>query len=105
MRNRATIPGAEITFAFVLIGAPHFDRLRTSPIARGFLDGAGPAAVGAIVGSAVTLARALTEGWQFAVLAGALVLLLVVRRGAVLTLLAAALVGIAAVSAGLALPH
>jgi chromate transporter len=93
------------SFAFVLIGAPHFDRLRTSPFARGFLDGAGPAAVGAIVGSAVTLARALTEGWQFAVLAGALLLLLVVRRGAVLTLLAAALVGIAAVSAGLALPH
>ena len=51
------------------------------------------------------MAQALTQPWQFAVLAGALVLLLVLRRGAVLTLLAAALVGIAAVSAGLALPH
>ena len=31
---------------------------------RAFLDGAGPAAIGAILGSAVTLARELTRPWQ-----------------------------------------
>ncbi len=57
--------------------------------ARAFLDGAGPAAIGAILGSAIPLARALTQPWQYAVLAAALVLLLALRRGVVLTLLAA----------------
>ena len=33
-----------------------------------FLDGAGPAAIGAIAGAAVTLAAILTEAWQFGVL-------------------------------------
>ena len=35
-----------------------FERLRGNDRARGFLDGAGPAAIGAILGSAVTLAEA-----------------------------------------------
>ena len=41
------------------------------PRARAFLDGAGPAAIGAILGSAIPLARALDEPWQYAVLAAA----------------------------------
>jgi chromate transporter len=93
------------SFAFVLLGARHFDQLRTNATARGFLDGAGPAAIGAILGSAVTLARALNEPWQYAVLAAAAVVLFVLRRGVVLTLLAAAAAGIILVKAGLALPH
>ena len=92
------------SFTFVLLGARHFDQLRNNPTARAFLDGAGPAAIGAILGSAITLARALTEPWQFAVLAAA-VLLLVSRRGVVLTLLAAAAAGTILVSAGVALPR
>jgi chromate transporter len=81
------------SFLFVLFGAPHFERLRTNGTARAFLDGAGPAAIGAILGSALTLARALTQPWQFAVLAVAGLLLVVLRRNVVVTLLGAALAG------------
>ena len=57
------------SFAFVLLGARHFERVRTSGNARAFLDGAGPAAAGAILGAAVPLARALESAWQWAILA------------------------------------
>ncbi len=93
------------SFTFVLLGARHFEQLRTNPIARAFLDGAGPAAIGAILGSAITLARALTEPWQYAVLGAAAVVLLVGRRGVVPTLLASAVAGLIFVTAGLGLPH
>lgn len=94
------------SFAFVLLGADRFDQLRGNRYVRAFLDGAGPAAIGAILGSAVPLAGALTELWQFAVLAGALVLTLALRRGPLLTLLTAATVGTALVLlAGAPLPH
>jgi len=92
------------SFLFVLVGAPHFDRLRISPGVRRFLDGAGPAAIGAIAGSAVTLARVLSQPWQYIVLVIAAAVLLL-RRGVVITLLAAAVAGLVAVSAGLPLPH
>ncbi len=82
------------SFAFVLVGGPRFGRIRGDQRARAFLDGAGPAAIGAILGSAITLTRALAHPWQYAVLAAALVLLLALRRGVVLTLLAAAAVGV-----------
>ncbi len=81
------------SFAFVLLGAPRFDRLRGEPDARAFLDGAGPAAIGAILGSSVALARELSEPWQAAVLAAAAVALLALRRGVVVTLLAAGVTG------------
>jgi chromate transporter len=92
------------SFAFVLLGARHFGRLRGDRRAAAFLAGAGPAAIGAILGSAIPLTRALTEPWQYAVLAGAAVLLLVLRRGVVLTLLAAAAVGVLIALAGSPLP-
>ena len=82
------------SFAFVLLGGDRFDQIRGDRRARAFLDGAGPAAIGAIFGSAVPLARALTHPWQYAVLAGALVLLFLLRRGVVLTLLCAAATGV-----------
>jgi chromate transporter len=78
----------------VLVGVPRFQRIRGDARARAFLDGAGPAAIGAIGGSAITLTRALTHPWQYLVLAGALVLLLGLRRGVVLTLLSAAAIGV-----------
>jgi chromate transporter len=81
------------SFAFVLGGAAHFDRLRANPTVRAFLEGAGPAAIGAIIGSAVPLALALGEGWQYVVLAMAAVALVVARAGIVVTLLAAGVVG------------
>jgi chromate transporter len=93
------------SFVFILGGARYFSALRGNHRAQSFLDGAGPAAIGAILGSAITLARALTEPWQYAVLAGAAVLLLALRRGVVLTLLAAAATGVIIALAGGALPH
>nr|WP_221374955.1 chromate efflux transporter [Actinoplanes polyasparticus] len=92
------------SFAFVLLGADRFDRLRANRRVRAFLDGAGPAAIGAILGSAVPLIRALTEPWQYAVLAGTVILTLAVRRGPVLTLLTAAAAGVIVVLAGGPLP-
>ena len=93
------------SFVFVLSGARHFDALRGDRRAQWFLDGSGPAAIGAILGSAILLARALTEPWQYAVLAGAAVLLLGLRRSVVTTLLSAALVGLVIALAGGPLPH
>jgi chromate transporter len=86
------------SFGFVLIGAERFDRLRADPRVRAFLDGAGPAAIGAIVGIAIPLALALQAPWQYAVLGGASVALLALRRGVVPTLVCAGAAG-----AGLAL--
>jgi chromate transporter len=93
------------SFLFVLLGAHRFDRLRASPRVRAFLDGAGPAAIGAILGSAIPLAAALTQTWQYAVLAGAALLLLLLRRGVVVTLLSAGAVGVIVGLAGGPLPH
>jgi chromate transporter len=83
------------SFAFILLGGRRFDLLRSDRRAKAFLEGAGPAAIGAIFGSAIPLARALSHGWQYAVLAGALLLLLMLRRGVVLTLLCAGAAGVA----------
>jgi chromate transporter len=83
------------SFAFILLGGRRFDLLRGDRRAKAFLEGAGPAAIGAIFGSAIPLTRALSHGWQYAVLAGALLLLLVLRRGVVLTLLCAGAAGVA----------
>ena len=93
------------SFAFVLLGGRHFDRLRGDQRARAFLDGAGPAAIGAILGSAIPLALAITRPWQYAVLAGAAALLLALRRGVVLTLLCAGAAGMIVALAGGPLPH
>jgi chromate transporter len=93
------------SFAFILLGAHRFDRLRANRRVRAFLDGAAPAAVGAILGSTVPLALALDQLWQYAVLAGAAVLTLALRRGPVLTLLTAAAVGVLITLAGGPLPQ
>ena len=59
------------SFSFILLGGGRFERLRGNDRARAFLDGAGPAAIGAILGSAVTLAGGIDETWQIPVLAAA----------------------------------
>jgi chromate transporter len=93
------------SFLIVLLGGPRFDQIRGNRGARAFLDGAGPAAIGAILGSAVTLTRELTHPWQYLVLAAAVALLLPLRRGVVLTLLSAGLAGvIIALAAGTVSP-
>jgi chromate transporter len=92
------------SFSFILLGSGRFERLRGNQRARGFLDGAGPTAIGAILGSAVTLAGAISQGWQFAVLAGAAIALLILRRGVVETLVAAGAIGAGLALAGAPLP-
>jgi chromate transporter len=92
------------SFAFVLLGGRRFEHLRGNVDARAFLDGAGPAAIGAILGAAILLADALREGWQYGVLAAAAIALLALRRGVVETLLAAGALGVGAALAGASLP-
>lgn len=82
------------SFAFVLLGAERLERLRSSPSARAFLEGAGPAAIGAIIGAAIPLALGLDEPWQFVTLGAAALLLLALRIGVVTVLLAAGAAGV-----------
>ncbi len=93
------------SFALVLLGGRHFEHLRSDNRAQRFLDGSGPAAIGAILGSAIPLARGLHEGWQFVVLAAAAVALLIARRGVVTTLVAAGALGTVAALAGAPVPR
>ncbi len=93
------------SFSFILLGGGRFEQLRTNENARAFLDGAGPAAIGAILGAAILLAAALQQAWQFAILAGAAIALLMLGRGIVETLLAAGALGAIAAVAGAPLPH
>jgi chromate transporter len=81
------------SFAFVLAGGRSFAALRANAHARAFLNGAGPAAVGAILGSAIPLALALGEWWQVVLLAVAAVMLLALHRGVVTVLLALGVAG------------
>jgi chromate transporter len=92
------------SFSFILLGGGRFERLRRDRGARAFLDGAGPAAIGAILGAAILLGGALKEWWQFVILAAALVVLLLLRRGVVTTLLGAGVIGVIAALAGASLP-
>ncbi len=93
------------SFAFVLVLGRHFGRLRDDRRAAAFLAGAGPAALGAIIGASIPLAGALHETWQFALLAAAAVALLVARRGIVITLVAAGIIGAVVALAGGPIPH
>jgi chromate transporter len=92
------------SFTFVLVGGGRFERLRRDDRARAFLDGAGPAVIGAILGAAVPLAGALSEPWQAGLLAAAALAVLVARRGIVETLLAAACTGVIAALLGASVP-
>jgi len=91
------------SFLAILLGGERFGRLRENRSARAFLDGAGPAAVGAILGAAVPLAAGLAEWWQLAVLGGAAALLLV-GRAPLWALGAGAVAGLAVALAGGPLP-
>jgi chromate transporter len=99
----ASVMAFSPSFAFVLLGASRFDKIRSDRKARAFLAGAGPAAIGAIFGSAIPLTRALTHDWQYAVLGAALILLVLLRRSVVLTLVCAGAAGVViALTVGLA---
>jgi chromate transporter len=93
------------SFSFILFGAARFERLLVNERVVAFLAGAAPAAAGAIIGSAIPLTLALSETWQYPILAAAAIALLVLRRSVVLTLLSAGVVGAAAGLLGAAIPH
>jgi chromate transporter len=84
------------SFLFVIVGAPHFDRLRASAHVQAFLTGAGASAIGAIAGASIPLGLALAHLWQLGVLALAAAWLLGLRRGVV----PAGVLGVVAVMAG-----
>jgi chromate transporter len=88
------------SFAFVLIGAPHFERLRANTGVQHFLTGAGAASIGAIAGSAIGLGLELEHLWQVGVLALATAWLLGLHRGVVSALLIAAALGVVAAWTG-----
>ena len=88
------------SFVFVVLGARRFGSLRSDRRVQAFLAGAGPAAVGAIAGSAIPLGLALAHLWQLGVLAVAIGWLVLMRRGVVSTLVGAGLIGMGAVLAG-----
>jgi len=92
------------SFVFMLAGWSRFDRLRGNTTTRAFLEGAGPAAMGAIEGSSVLLAGELREDWQYVVLGAAAAALLLARRSIVAVLLAAAVAGEVALVAGAQIP-
>ena len=106
----AGLPGAllaaAVAFApsFLVVAATgeRFERLRGSGAARAFLDGAGPAAAGAVLGVAVPLFAALEEAWQYAVLGGTAVL--VARLSPIWALVSGAVAGLVAALAGLPVP-
>lgn len=81
------------SFLAILLGGPRFEALRVNVHARAFLDGAGPAAVGAIVGAAVPLAAGIDATWQVVVALLAAVAL-ALGRAPIVVLLAAAGVGL-----------
>jgi chromate transporter len=93
------------SFSFILLGGRRFERLRSNRGARAFLDGAGPSAIGAILGAAILLGSALHEGWQFAILGATAIALLLLRRGIVETLLTAGVIGVIVALAGGPLPR
>ena len=93
------------SFSFILFGAARFERLLENKRVSSFLEGAAPAASGAIIGSAIPLAGALSETWQYALLAVSAVVLLGLRRSVVLTLLAAGALGAAAGLLGAPISH
>jgi chromate transporter len=93
------------SFLFVVIGGPHFDRLRHNDGIQAFLTGAGAAAIGAIAGSAIPLGQALSHPWQLGGLAVAVVWLIVLRKSVVIGLVGAGLLGLIAGLAGAPVSH
>jgi chromate transporter len=91
------------SFLVVALGGAGFQRLRESAAARAFLDGAGPASVGAVLGAAVPLAGGIGTAWQVALLAVAAIVL-AAGRAALWVLAGGAAAGALAGLAGAPLP-
>ena len=81
------------SFIFVLLGAKHFENLLKNSRVRAFIDGAGPVAIGLIIGSAFLLGRQFSQTWQYGLLAVALGAVFALKRGTVAVIASAAIVG------------
>jgi chromate transporter len=92
------------SFVFVIGGGQYFDRLRRNGAAQSFLTGAGPAAIGAIAGAAISLGLALGDRWQLVVLAIGVAWLFGARRGVVSVILIGAVLGAILVELGASAP-
>jgi chromate transporter len=88
------------SFIFVLAGGSRFDQIRRNGSVQAFLTGAGPAAIGAIAGATIPLGLALSHLWQVGILAVAAVWLAGLRRGVVVALVGAGVLGVIAALAG-----
>ena len=96
----ASVVAFSPSFAFILLGGSRFDALRRNHRVQAFLTGAGPAVIGAIAGSAIPLALALSHGWQYVLLAAAALWLLPARHGVVSALLLSGACGVVVALAG-----
>jgi chromate transporter len=99
----ATVIAFAPSFLMVLLGGGAFERLRGNADARHFLDGAGPGAVGAILGAAILLTGTLEEPWQFGVAVLAAITL-ALGRAPLFALLGGAALGLLAAGAGFSIP-
>lgn len=100
----ATVVAFGPSFLFVLVGWPYFEKFRSAGRPASFLRGAGPAAIGAILGAAIPLAGALSETWQLGILAGAIVWAVILKKSAVVAIVASGVCGLIAVVVGAPLP-
>ena len=82
------------SFLFVLGGARRFERIRANRSADAFLAGAGPCVIGAIGGSAFSLATTFVRPWQIGVLAVSLLWLYAARRSVVALIMLGAAFGV-----------
>lgn len=82
------------SFIFVLLGAKHFENLLKNSRVRAFIDGAGPVAIGLIIGSAFLLGRQFSQMWQYGLLAVALGAVLAFKRGTVAVIASASIMGV-----------
>ena len=92
------------SFMLIGFGAPHFERLRKNTSVRSFLDGAGPSAIGAILGVSVPLLMSISQSWQWIIAASAVGIVFALRKNPFQVLLLAGAAGVLFVQFGAALP-
>lgn len=88
------------SFVMIGFGARHFERFRKNASVRSFLDGAGPSAIGAILGVSVPLLMSLPETWQLSLATLSTALVLFMRQSPLRVLLEMALLGVVGVEMG-----
>ena len=88
------------SFVMIGFGARHFERFRKNASVRSFLDGAGPSAIGAILGVSVPLLMSLPETWQLSLATLSTALVLFMRQSPLRVLLGMALLGVVGVEMG-----